>query len=696
MVLTLLALNCGAKDFDRVLRVRGDADYPPYEFLDAQGQPAGFNVELFQAVAEAMDLQSNIELGPWSEVRGELESGETDMLMGMFRSPERSAAVDFSLAHTVVSHCLFVRQDSPIRELGDLHSGTILVQRGDIMDDFASRTLASCPILRFATPLEALKALQGGEGDAALLPRVQGLHLCRTHHLRGIEAVGPPMEPTEYCFAVRRGDAALLALLNEGLTVLQANGTYELLRQKWFGVHSASFWQRQEVRYLILLMLLAIFLLMTMVVRDQRLQRSLRRNQRETAELEARWNLALEASSLGVFDWDIMQDRAVYSDQYCRLLGHEPGSLNGSPALWRERVHPDDLALPQERLDAHLRGETEHFEAECRIRAADGSYRWFSARGKVIERANDGSPRRLLGILSDITERKLMELELQHAKDLLEQRVQERTSELAERMAEAEQINRAMTNVLEDLQDTNRKLERVSAALAESNRELEAFAHSVSHDLRAPLRAIDGFAGIIAEDYGNLLDAEGHRLLGVVRENARRMGQLIGDLLAFARLGRQPLVKSAVPLAEVVGELVAEQIRATEGNAEFVVQDLPPVHGDRGMLRQVFANLLDNAVKYSQPKAQPRIVIGGSCEPGWVHCWVTDNGIGFEQKYAEKIFAVFERLHPPEHFAGTGVGLSLVQRIVLRHGGTAWAEGEPERGATFHIRLPDQTGGLPA
>jgi len=689
----LLGTLCPAEPFVHNLRLGGDIDYPPYSFLDAQGKPVGFSVDLFRAVSSAMGLEGEIALRPWAEVRPRIEQGQLDVVIGMYRSPEREQSVDFSLPYVIVSHAIFVRRGSSIRRLADLEGRTVLVQKGDIMDDFAGRSVIAGKFLHFGSQGDVLRALSEGQGDAALLPRLQGLYFCQANRLRNLVAVGPPFEPLDFCFAVRKGDETLASLLNEGLAIVQADGTYERIRQKWFGVQSASFWQRREVRYVVYLLLAIIALLGLLLVRDQRMKRRMRHSQREIAEHETRWNLALEASALGVFDWNVERDRVIYSDQYCRLLGHKPGSLDGSIAGWKGRVHPDDLPVPQQRLEAHLRGETEYYEGEYRMRVADGSYRWFFARGRVLERAGDGSPRRHLGVLSDVTERKHMELEVQHAKDLLEQRVRERTAELAERVAETEQINRAMINVLEDLQGTNRKLERVSAALADSNRELEAFAHSVSHDLRAPLRAIDGFAGIVEEEYGKFLDDEGRRLLHVVRDNARRMGQLIGDLLAFSRLGRQPLVKAEVPMAELVAELVTEQTRSTDGKVEFVVTELPPACGDLGMLRQVFANLLDNAVKYSLPKPRPRIVVGGTREPEGLHYWVADNGIGFEPKYAEKIFAVFERLHPPDRFVGTGVGLSLVQRIVLRHGGNIWAESEPDRGATFHIRLPIRNSG---
>lgn len=681
-------LGRAADHYEQPLRVRGDCDYPPYSFLDETGHAAGFSVEVFEAVAELMHLRGSVELGPWTEVRPQIESGQVDVVLGMIRSAERDQLVDFTLPHIVISHCLFVRQGSPVTRVEDLDGRTVIVERGDIMDDYAGRSLAAGTFVRCDSPLEALQALAEGKGDAALLPRLQGLYLCQRNRLRSIRTVGPPLRPVELCFAVREGNSALVGLLNEGLAIAQSNGTYDRIRERWFGVRSTTFWQLREVRYVVYVLVGIIILLVLLIARGSRLGRELRRQQRALVESEARWSLALEGSALGVFDWDVPQDRLVYSSQYHRLLGYEPGSLGGGIGQWKERVHPDDLAACQRKLEEHLRGETPHYEAEYRMRGANGAYRWYLARGKVLARTPDGQPLRHLGILADTTDRKLMELQLQHAKDVLEQRVHERTVELTKRVAEAEQINRGMANVLQDLQGTNRKLVEVSTALEESNRELDAFAHSVSHDLRAPLRAIDGFAGILAEDYGNRLDGEGQRLLRVIQDNAGRMAQLIADLLSFSRLGRAALNWEEVPMHEVVNEVIDGLRDETRESVTFAVSDLPVAYGDRGMLHQAIDNLLDNAIKFSASKPGPQVTVGGTREEDGVHYWVTDNGIGFEPKYAEKIFAVFERLHPPERFPGTGVGLSLVRRIVHRHGGTTWAEAQPGVGATFHIRLP--------
>lgn len=230
------------------------------------------------------------------------------------------------------------------------------------------------------------------------------------------------------------------------------------------------------------------------------------------------------------------------------------------------------------------------------------------------------------------------------------------------------------------------RAEETTVALAAANRELEAFSYSVSHDLRAPLRAVDGFAKMLEEDYSATLDDEGKRLLSVVRANSTKMGQLIDDLLEFARVGRAKLLKANVDVAALVDEVIAEV--AEDRRAVFEVAQLPAARGDRGLLKQVWVNLVSNAVKYSGKRDQPRIQIGAKAGGGENIYWVRDNGAGFDMRYAGKLFGVFQRLHGPDEFPGTGVGLAIVQRVIARHGGRAWAEGKVDEGAAFFVSLP--------
>ncbi|HEV2664644.1 MAG TPA: PAS domain S-box protein [Blastocatellia bacterium] len=225
--------------------------------------------------------------------------------------------------------------------------------------------------------------------------------------------------------------------------------------------------------------------------------------------------------------------------------------------------------------------------------------------------------------------------------------------------------------------------------VAERTAELEAFSYSVSHDLRTPLLTIDGFSRMLLDDYADRLDAEGQRLLKTICSNSQNMGRLIDDLLAFSRIGRQEMRPAEIKMSELAAAVCAElTATAPERKLKFNLQPLPPARGDQSMIRQVFVNLLSNAIKFTGPKEVAVIEVGAAEEENHNVYYVKDNGVGFEMKYADKLFGVFERLHSEDEFAGTGVGLAFVQRILHRHGGRVWAEGKVGEGATVYFTLP--------
>jgi len=234
-----------------------------------------------------------------------------------------------------------------------------------------------------------------------------------------------------------------------------------------------------------------------------------------------------------------------------------------------------------------------------------------------------------------------------------------------------------------------REIRQLNTNLQEAVKELDAFSYSISHDLRAPLRAVNGFANAVLEDYGPQLDAEGQRYLRVIGANALLMGQLIDDLLAFSRLGRHALATAPVDLTPLARAVFAELAVANPDRAlRLDLAPLPPAYGDHSLLRQVLVNLIGNAVKFTGPRTPGVITVRGAVVDGLGHYTVADNGVGFDMAYVDKIFGVFQRLHSVEEFAGTGVGLALVQRIIQRHGGQIWAEGRLDAGTIFTFTLP--------
>lgn len=247
----------------------------------------------------------------------------------------------------------------------------------------------------------------------------------------------------------------------------------------------------------------------------------------------------------------------------------------------------------------------------------------------------------------------------------------------------------------EKIEALNTDLTRSAAQLDVSNKELESFTYSVSHDLRSPLRAIDGYSRMLEEDYADALDAEARRRLTVVRDNAKRMNQLIDDLLAFSRLGKKSIVGQRIDMAQCARDAYA-MVEEPHGAVELDIAPLPPAQGDAALIRQVWVNLLSNAVKYSSTRPAPRVEVSASDHAGETLYCVKDNGVGFDMNYYDKLFGVFQRLHAADEFPGTGVGLAIVQRIVARHGGRVWAQGKLEEGATFCFTLPKENTHVPA
>jgi PAS domain S-box-containing protein len=289
----------------------------------------------------------------------------------------------------------------------------------------------------------------------------------------------------------------------------------------------------------------------------------------------------------------------------------------------------------------------------------DGTLFWTEVVSGYYRNSENGHIE-LRGVTRDVTERHQAHEEIRSLNESLEERVAERTSQL-----EA------------------------------ANRELESFSYSVSHDLRAPLRAIDGFSKRVEDLAGAALDAECRRMLGIVRQNAVRMGKLIDDLLSFSRTSRAEVLKTAVPMAGLVRAVFAEVVQDLPAKERFVLEltDLPAAWGDATLLRQVWTNLLANAVKFSAPSDSPRVEVTGATKGSETVYSVRDNGVGFDMAYASKLFGVFQRLHGVREFEGTGIGLALVHRIVARHGGRIWADGSVGNGATFSFSLPGPSRG---
>jgi PAS domain S-box-containing protein len=369
---------------------------------------------------------------------------------------------------------------------------------------------------------------------------------------------------------------------------------------------------------------------------------------RELEMSEARFRRIFDSQMIGFLFWDDHGKITEANDLFLELVGYTRDDLHNG-LMFLPEMTPSEYDDAEEGAMQQVRtsGVCEPFEKEY-IRKDGTRFPVMVGAADI----SDGPAVSGVSFVMDISQRKKMEQEILELNRDLELRIQQRTQ-----------------------------------ALQEANKELESFTYSVSHDLRAPLRAIHGYTQMLTEEFDGKLDQEGIRLLNSVKNNARHMGQLIDDLLAFSRVGKIALSETETEVTKLVNDLVKELMTGEDQRVKLFVHPLGTVRADHTLLRQVFQNLISNALKYSSKKGNPEIEIGVKEIDGERTWFVKDNGAGFDMAYYNKLFGVFQRLHEQEEFVGTGVGLAIVQRIVHRHGGKVWAEGKVGEGATFYFTL---------
>jgi PAS domain S-box-containing protein len=376
----------------------------------------------------------------------------------------------------------------------------------------------------------------------------------------------------------------------------------------------------------------------------------------ELLEANSRYAAMIDASGLVMYEWDPDRDVTNYGGKVQRVLGYTIAEMAGGLDRRIALIHPDD-APAFERAVRHAAQTGDRFAQTYRVFRKDGACLTVEDCGEFMHDAS-GRRTRMVGFITDITERERARGEIVQLNATLEQRVAERT-----------------------------------AQLDRSNRELNAFSYAVSHDLRAPLRGIDGWSLALLEDCADQLDERGREYLQRVRSETQRMGQLIDDLLLLSRTSQSEMHTTDIDLSAMAAEIGAK-LAGAEPQRQVALEVAPGLHarGDAGLLRIALTNLLANAWKFTGKTAEPRIVVGSESVDGRLAYFVRDNGVGFDMRYAGKLFAPFQRMHRASDFPGSGIGLATVQRIVLRHGGRIWAESQPDQGAAFYFTLerPDE------
>jgi PAS domain S-box-containing protein len=437
---------------------------------------------------------------------------------------------------------------------------------------------------------------------------------------------------------------------------------------------------------------------------------------------EERLRFALETSNVGAWDLDLIDQTAVRSIEHDRIFGYTELPPKWSYETFMEHVLPEDREAVNLKFRNALENKTD-WNFECRIRRIDGLVRWIWATGRH-QLDVSGKAQRMAGIMQDITDRKQMEHVLPEDREAVNLKFRNALENKTDwnfecRIRRIDGLVRwiwatgrhqldvsgkaqRMAGIMQDITDRKQMEQKLNEAyqqiitrtkdLEMINENLDSFAYSVSHDLRAPLRAISGFSQVLLDTQGDKVNEEMRHYLNRISEGAKKMGQLIDDLLGFSRATRSEIKYEKINVENIVNDLVkAYRDVELDRDIEFIVNPLGEVEADKEMLKVVFSNLLQNAVKFTIDREKARIEIGSEQKEDHIQFYVKDNGIGFDMRYKDKLFKAFQRLHTDERFTGTGIGLTTVKRIVSKHGGNIWAKGEVDKGAEFYFTLPSKT-----
>ena len=402
--------------------------------------------------------------------------------------------------------------------------------------------------------------------------------------------------------------------------------------------------------------------LSNLTIRINRMLDALKQADEAVRASETRLRQAMDATHEGLWEWNLQAHTSYFSPRCFAMLGYAPGEVHETSEAFMDLLHPDDRELVRTTIRENVRKRINDYRFEFRLKHKLGRWCWIRSRGNVVEWAPDGSPIRLVGTNDDITESKQAEAEIRRLNEQLEQRVRERT-----------------------------------AQLEEANRHLESFNYSVSHDLRAPLRAIDGFSQMVIEECRGKLSEDVEQNLARIRAASQRMACLIDSMLSLSRLSSRELHREDVDLSQVARTILQLTLKKDpHRNVSVVIEDGLKVKGDADLLRIVLENLMENSWKFTSKREEATIEFGmmkgpvprmPASETGKTVFFIRDNGSGFDMAYANKLFGLFQRLHTQAEFEGMGIGLATVQKIIRRHGGEIWAEGEVGKGATFYFTV---------
>lgn len=668
----VLGTSVGAQTPERMrLRYGGDRDFPPFEYLDERGEARGFQIDLLRAMAVVGNFDLTITLDAWPKIEQDFRAGALDVI-AMSRTQSRSEWAAFARSHATPVFAVYYREGQVApTNLQALAGHSIAVpvsepMRQTVQDHFGGPQFR---VVEVSTPVDALIAVRDSRTDYALMPRTFGNRAMAAGQIESVKPAGFGLELQAYAFAVAPGDTRLLERLNRALAELDSNGQLEAVRTQWLESHrgirerealeSRAATQRMVGGGALLAAGTTITMLAVYARRRARVAavESARRKETEhaLALAEEHLNRAFMAHPDCMVITELGTMRIVeINTALCRLLGHSRDELLG-----REVPALDGILDPAviETLRSMLAAEGRLDGAPLTITTRAGDPRNCLVSSEPIDLSGTAC---VLSVIRDVTEQVRADAQLREGYERLQVEVRSRMAEL----------------------------ERAKSELSETRATLDAVSRAASHDLRPPIRAIRGLASLLRQDIGAGRLSEASDYLDRIDRAARRMDAMVQSFADLVAVDRAPSRFEAVDMTTQARE-AWEVVCAGEParKARFRLEPLPGAQGDPSMLAQVWQNLLDNAFKYTGRTAEPMVAVDSFFDQG--HLWyrVSDNGVGFDAGAAAGLFEPFRRMHAEIDFPGTGIGLSIVRRILRRHGGDIRVHSSPGVGAVFEFRV---------
>ncbi len=619
------------------LIVGGDVNFPPYEFLNKQGNPSGFITDLIRAIALETGLDIEIRLGPWDQVMKQLAEGEIDIIQGMFYSPERNQQFDFGTSHLTTHYVSAVRQEGlPAPEsFTELAGLQLVAQRGDvIVEELQSRGLTA-QLTLVGSQEEALRQLLDGHHDVALVARLPALALFEKNNWHNLQLGRESLLERQYSVAVQKGQQALQAKLNEGLQAIQTNGEYRRIHDKWLAHYQQpdSLWV--AMRYSAIILIPLVVMLMANLLWSWTLRRQVALQTRQIRDEQLRLQAITDTAQDAILMMNPEGEVAFSNPAVQKIFGYGPEEILGcdlhSFFRFDDLLEKNRHAIADTKQKATANGGAAIFELTTRHK--DGHEISVELSLGQVE-LKEGMHK--VGVVRDISLRKAAEAEV-HQK----------------------------------------------------NEELEQFVYLVSHDLKSPLITISSFLEMLQEDMATNNTQRVEKDINFIRGGIDKMDQLLSALLRLSRTGRKEAAPQHINFQSVIDSTLSALAGSIRDHAIDVVVDPHDLSlfGDPLQLGQIWQNLIENAIKYRGEGFEPRIVIGVDLSANEPEFFVCDNGIGIAPKHSKRIFALFAQLNPEND--GCGLGLTLVKKIVERYQGSIRVKSEGiGKGSCFRFTLP--------